>query len=392
MKKTIIKIVTVLSVLPFVLFGLCSCNSDEQTKPTTPVSETILLSGFESEAEYLTMLFTNTIAKVEVNQNKEYITEGEASAALTLYGQYDYTNKFYLDSPFYLLPGNDFLSKIDFSDVSSFSVDVFNAFTRPLQFMLSFDGYTIGYRTLEKGMNHLTFELDRAEACHYVDLEFIKTIGFLVEGRMTDEEPAVLYFDNFKAQTVLGDYNEDSYETIDVIDEFNFENPLETKCFVEYGLSTSNLTKPRFSINSDLNYVLYGKNSMKITFMRNRNDTAIDCLGFRTADGVFGNWAAFSDLSKVKLSYDLYNDTDQLLTVSMHVFQATTSSNVYTKTLSIAPHSWADTDQTAVLLSDIQEKFGVAEFEAFTVVFEITGLKESGSNLYLDNLKLTVIS
>ncbi len=392
MKKTIIKIVTALSVIPLALFGFISCKPNEPTKPVVPVNGSILLSGFESEAEYLTMLFTNTIVKVEVNENKEYITEGTASAKLTLYGQYDYANKYYMDSPFYLLPGNDFLSKIDFKDVKGFSVDIYNAFTRPLQFMLSFDGYTIGYRTLEKGMNHLTFALDRSEAAHYVDLEFIKTIGFLVEGRMTDEEPAVLYFDNFIAQTDSGEYDEDLYPEIEVLNEFTFDNPLETKSFLGFGLSSSRLLEPRFEINSDLRYVMTGRKSMKITFMRNRNDTAIDSLGFRTQDNVFGNWASFSDLSKVKLSYDLYNDTDRLLTVSMRVFHSPSDSLVYSKNVLVAPYSWTDPGQTGVLLSEIQAEFGVDEFSAFSIAFEVTGLQESGSCLYLDNLKLTVIS
>ena len=79
MKKSKVKIAAALLSASLVLSGAAACDKkDNDPAPPPPVQQEVLLSGFESNEELLSMIFSNMSARVEVSD--EHVTSGEHSA------------------------------------------------------------------------------------------------------------------------------------------------------------------------------------------------------------------------------------------------------------------------------------------------------------------------
>ena len=389
MMKKGMKIAGLLFALVLALGGFAACNASNQTEQQKPgLPQSILLSGFESDRELLTMMFSNIRAKVEVSD--EHVTDGTNSAKMTIYGKLSNDGTYYKDNDFYIIPGNAFLNKTDYSDVVGYSIDVFNAGDKPIDMafgynhlLMSSDTYLIGKRTLVPGANHLTFEINNNAVKTFVDVTAIKDFAFYVEGRDVEDDPSVLYFDNFRAEVLP--HTSQGGEPNEIID---FSKPEDIGKFAMFGNFTSLLRAPLFELNSDLRYVLSGKNSMKVTFNAKKgNKEEVDCPGFRTCDDMFKIPDTY-DLSRTYLHFDMYNDTDEEITVRIAMFSHI-ASDYFSTTVAIQPHSWAASGNQ-ILLSDVDDVFvGNGLGNLMSVAFEIIGLKDPGSCIYLDNLTLT---
>lgn len=389
MMKKGMKIAGLLFALVLALGGFAACNASNQTEQQKPgLPQSILLSGFESDRELLTMIFSNIHAKVEVSD--EHVTDGTNSAKMTIYGKLSNDGTYYKDNDFYIIPGNAFLNKMDYSDVVGYSIDVFNAGDKPIDMafgynhlLMSSDTYLIGKRTLVPGANHLTFEINNNAVKTFVDVTAIKDFAFYVEGRDVEDDPSVLYFDNFRAEVLP--HTSQGGEPNEIID---FSRPEDIGKFAMFGNFTSLLRGPLFELNSDLRYVLSGKNSMKVTFNAKKgNKEEVDCPGFRTCDDMFKIPDTY-DLSKTYLHFDMYNDTDEEITVRIAMFSHI-ASDYFSTTVAIQPHSWAASGNQ-ILLSDVDDVFvGNGLGNLMSVAFEVIGLKEPGSSIYFDSLTLT---
>ena len=368
--------------------GFAACNDTDKTSQEKPnLPQSVLLSGFESEKELLTMIFSNLHAKVEVSD--EHVTDGEHSAKMTIYGKLSNDKTYYKDNDFYIVPGNAFLSKMDYSDVVGYSIDIFNASNKPLNFvfgynhlLMSADTYTIGRRVLQPGENHLTFEIDNNVVKTFTDVTAIKDFAFYVEGRDIDDEPTVLYLDNFRAE-VLPHESKGGVAN----EKIDFSVPEDSSKFAMFGGFTSLTTAPVFERNSDLRYVLTGKNSMKVTFNAKKGGEGVDCPGFRTCDDMFKIPDTY-DLTKTYLHFDMYNDTDEEITVRVALFSHI-ATDYFASTVAIQPRSWAASGNR-ILLGAVDDAFvGNGLGNLMSVAFEVIGLKTAGSAIYLDNLTLT---
>ena len=389
MMKKGMKIAGLLFALVLALGGFAACNASNQTEQQKPgLPQSILLSGFESDRELLTMIFSNIHAKVEVSD--EHVTDGTNSAKMTIYGKLSNDGTYYKDNDFYIIPGNAFLNKMDYSDVVGYSIDVFNAGDKPIDMafgynhlLMNSDTYLIGKRTLVPGANHLTFEINNNAVKTFVDVTAIKDFAFYVEGRDVEDDPSVLYFDNFRAEVLP--HTSQGGEPNEIID---FSRPEDIGKFAMFGNFTSLLRGPLFELNSDLRYVLSGKNSMKVTFNAKKgNKEEVDCPGFRTCDDMFKIPDTY-DLSKTYLHFDMYNDTDEEITVRIAMFSHI-ASDYFSTTVAIQPHSWAASGNQ-ILLSDVDDVFvGNGLGNLMSVAFEVIGLKEPGSSIYFDSLTLT---
>lgn len=364
--------------------------SDTDRNPEQKNSERIeLLHGFESDAELLKMTFTNMRGKVEVSKEEKYVTQGESAAKMTLIGKPDGANGYYADNEFFITPGNAYLPKVDYSDVIRYTLDVYNDNDRPLELAFGYnafwatqDQFLFGYRTIEKGMNHLSFEVDRTAVSYFTEVETIKCFSFMISGRNENEDPLVVALDNFVAYTT-----DEAFTPAEHSANIDFSHASDFSAFTEFGWADSIFTRPRFTKNTDLNYVLYGKNSLKIEFRNLRDGSGISTVGFRSKEDIFGDVNTY-DFEKSYFSYDLYNDTDRTLTVIMAVYNMMNES--YAVSATIAPHSWSEQDQTRVLLKTLSDNFIGEGLDLFTVTFEIQGLQNAGDTVYLDNLKISV--
>ncbi len=368
--------------------GFAACNDTDKTSQEKPnLPQSVLLSGFESDKELLTMIFSNMHAKVEISD--EHVTDGKHSAKMTVYGKLSDDKTYYKDNDFYIVPGNAFLSKMDYSDVVGYSIDIFNASNKPLNFvfgynhlLMSADTYTIGRRVLQPGENHLTFEIDNNVVKTFTDVTAIKDFAFYVEGRDIDDEPTVLYLDNFRAEVLPHESKGGAAN-----EKIDFSVPEDSSKFAMFGGFTSLTTAPVFERNSDLRYVLTGKNSMKVTFNAKKGGEGVDCPGFRTCDDMF-KIPDIYDLTKTYLHFDMYNDTDEEITVRVALFSHI-ATDYFASTVAIQPRSWAASGNR-ILLGAVDDAFvGNGLGNLMSVAFEVIGLKTAGSVVYLDNLTLT---
>lgn len=368
--------------------GFAACNDTDKTSQEKPnLPQSVLLSGFESDKELLTMIFSNMHAKVEISD--EHVTDGKHSAKMTVYGKLSDDKTYYKDNDFYIVPGNAFLSKMDYSDVVGYSIDIFNASNKPLNFvfgynhlLMSADTYTIGRRVLQPGENHLTFEIDNNVVKTFTDVTAIKDFAFYVEGRDIDDEPTVLYLDNFRAEVLPHESKGGAAN-----EKIDFSVPEDSSKFAMFGGFTSLTTAPVFERNSDLRYVLTGKNSMKVTFNAKKGGEGVDCPGFRTCDDMFKIPDTY-DLTKTYLHFDMYNDTDEEITVRVALFSHI-ATDYFASTVAIQPRSWAASGNR-ILLGAVDDAFvGNGLGNLMSVAFEVIGLKTAGSVVYLDNLTLT---
>lgn len=367
----------------------CESNGD---KPPEESGEKVVLCGFESLNEMLNANLQYMRARVEITDDKRYVTDGDYAAKFVIEGNAveDEEGKilYYKDNPIYLFPGNNYMPKTDFSDVKKYSVDVFNAGERPLEIAFGYnhpdaaqDSFLFGKRTLEPGkMNHLEFEVDNDVVASFVDVTAIKNFFFVVEGGLAGEKPLELYFDNFCAE--LG---EGSYTASEMTCEIDFSREADIYKFSEMGEVTSKLRCPQYSLNTDLNYVSTGRNSMKIEFSLNKLGDGIDSIGFRTRDYMLDG-SGISDYENTYLEYELYNDTDQIITVLMSAYDSLNAS--YSVSASIAPHSWSGKEGTSICLETLKEYFLGEGLDIWTVSFIISGIQEDGDCLYLDHLSL----
>ena len=383
MKKTFARAVLLLAAAILCLTG-AACRGDRENPDAEP--DDILLSGFESMEELGSMVFSNLRGRLELADGAEYVTEGKYAVKLSMEGKTLLNGAYCEDNEFYLLPGTAYLEKTDYSDVKSYTMDVYNAFGRPLEFSFGYnnarandDNFVLGYRTLEKGMNHLKFEVNNSAVSAFMDVTAVKNFFFMIEGREKDEGPVVLYFDNFRAQLTDADFTPGSSDSV-----IDFSDPADFARFGEFGASTSYLRRPRFSENTDLRYVLSGKSSMKVEFFAKRYGEGVDCVGFRSKDYTLTGWNDV-DQSKTWLSYDLYNATDARISVSMTVY--TNVNETYEVFATVEPHSWAAPEQTRVLLSELNDRFTGTALNIMTVTFQFGNLTP-GSCVYLDNLSL----
>ncbi len=370
---------------------LAACENNTVQNPQKS-GEKVVLCGFESLEEMLNLNLQYMRARVDITDDETYVTDGAGAARFVIAGNAVEDKEgnilYYKDNPIYLFPGNNYMSKTDFSDVKKYSVDIYNANERPLEIAFGYnhpdaaqDSFLFGKRTLEPGkMNHLEFEVDNDVVASFVDVKSLKNFYFVVEGGLAGEKPLELYFDNFCAELGGG-----SYTASKMSREIDFSKEADVHKFSELGGATSMLRRPQYSLNTDLNYVSTGRSSMKIEFLENKLGDGIDSVGFRTRDDMLDG-SGIEDYENSYLEYELYNDTDQVVSVLMSVYDPLNAT--YSVSTSIAPHSWSGKEGTSICLETLKEYFLGEGLDIWTVTFTVSGIQKDGDCLYLDHLSI----
>ncbi len=184
-------------------FSACGGGADDSSASDSTGGKkagNVLISGFSDFKELRTFKFSGYFHKAEVNTDKAYITEGDASAKFTVDGGEGGIPEFsiYTDTKYN--------TKKDYTDVQALSVDVFNAGDTPrkmeIYFMTRESGatrakYIEKEYTLQSGLNSLTYTLERDVAKQICYLDKVEYISFRFENGHND--PYVLYMDNLRA-------------------------------------------------------------------------------------------------------------------------------------------------------------------------------------------------
>lgn len=368
--------------------AVAGCAKEDNVEKQTEDDTTVLLADFESKEELLSMNFRDTVVKAELSDRAETVTSGSYSGKLTLHGVYDYKNQNYQDCRFYIVTGGKYCTKTGYLDAAEIAVDVYNDSGREVRFSLCLNNpsaatnmFQFDAVTLKPGMNNLRWEFNRERISYGIDLQRVDFFTFLVEGRELDEEPTVLYVDNFRVETTEASFIQPDKKPADTV-LTDFSQEADFNYYSYFGTVSSLLTQPVFSKNTDIRYVLTGDASLKIEFLENRSGTGADSVGFRTKDRQY-DWNGFAQ-EKTCLSYDLFNATDHELTVCMTVYSQL--NETFAVNSVIPAQSWAAGGNT-VLLSDLNDRFVGDGLDIFTITFQLIGL-QAGDVVYLDNLVL----
>ncbi len=191
---------TVLAACSFLLFS--ACGETETTEPPVVDTGIHVVNDFETNSEFNLIRLFGVLGKVEKNEDAQYVKNGAASAKVTVESEPYKSGSPYIEQSFELQKaGKDFRN---FSDVSSLSLDVYNATGKTsrigLQLTYKYSNGTRKNFELAAGWNTVQLTVKREYIPQYTNTDNV-TAPF-VEGLkiMFDraEEDAVYYVDNLK--------------------------------------------------------------------------------------------------------------------------------------------------------------------------------------------------
>ncbi len=301
MKK---KLLCFVSVLILCLTAVCAVGCGKKGGSQS----TVLLSGFESYDELLSMNWQNMFGKADLVTDDEYVTEGNYAAKLTVSG--DYTAGAAARPTMTIYTDTAWLNKQDYTDTTGMSVDVYNAQSTALnmyfQFAILNDQNTLQYSSeqkivLQPGANAVEIAFDRGFLNQLIDIKNITRLLFAFDNATEKNQPdRVLYMDNFVAHTTAEAIPTDvKIREQDELESADRAEYLSAWGIINYIYSPSELTH-----NTDPQYVSQGTGSFKFT--------APATGGGSTTPGFIMRSTPISDISSYySISFDIYNDNDE---------------------------------------------------------------------------------
>ncbi len=288
------------------------------------------VSGFESLDEFYTMKFANRFGEVRLNDDTQFISEGQASAKLEVWG---YINK-NAANPVMTVPLTGENQK-NLKRLRSVTFDLFNQTGEACEISvaLQVDGFTTEYQTVSvnAGKNEVEVAFDMVGVALAADLT--KGEAVLIEFPQAKDyasaQTNVFYVDNLGLSMSL---KEPDPMTI-VLDEnefCSFDKDYQKYMIAVGGVGPTIGSQPILSINEDLNYVSGGTGkSLKVvlpTGLPPINDgwpyfTFIDAL-FEEVD-----FARYAD-EGYSFCFDVYN-TGAAFNFGFEIHARNTQSNNY---------------------------------------------------------------
>ncbi len=266
-------------------------------------SDEVVLCGFESQEEMRQMLYYNAFGKMEIISSPEHaVTQGEHAAELFIDG--NETQGEAAKPAMVMYTETEFLPKFDYSDVTAFRIDIYNAMEEEVKFYFSFSVKTGGTSsvtevTLQPNcMNEVEIPFDRGFLIQLIDIKNVWNFKFAFDNKTSaDQERRHLYLDNFRA-VLTGD-------PIPQGVKIRKEHELESADRPEYlnAWTTVNNQPAELSFNDDPKYIKEGTGSFKFTTIPTGGDS----------------WPSFwlstnqlTDLSDYySISLWIYNDNDR---------------------------------------------------------------------------------
>lgn len=268
MKKLISLLLVVLLAFSFIACSDSTTSSSEDSLPQEKPQNGRLVCGFSCVDEIRMFAFSGFYnGKVEVNKNKEYVTEGETSAKFTFDGfstgipQVD----IWSDSKFF--------GGKDFTKVQALTMDVFNPSDETVSISMSFTTSKAGDRkeykkytekkfAIKPGKNILSYVIDRTVAASVCDMKHVEYVTLKFQEIGTKYS---IYVDNLRI-------HETDEPVVPMIKEYK-ENELllfndsADRFFVDtVSWMSSAATLPSLSICRNPDYISEGSGSLMVTF------------------------------------------------------------------------------------------------------------------------------
>ncbi|MBQ4268280.1 MAG: hypothetical protein IJB97_01370, partial [Clostridia bacterium] len=144
----------------------------------------VLLAGFETYEEMLTYHYTNYFGAAK--PSKEYVTQGNGGAAITVNGRYTNTQR-----PAIVIDTNtEYLEKSDYTDVSQIKLDVQNNNDYAANIYFQYGSLTetglklssAMKKTLDAGFTGtVTFEIDRNLVSEFLNLDYVTELRIVFD-------------------------------------------------------------------------------------------------------------------------------------------------------------------------------------------------------------------
>ena len=366
MKKTLRKVFSTAFAATLCLsvcgtLGACGGGDGKSVQTQNYVAHS--LASFESVKEIETLGSFGELGKIGFNQDKAFVSEGNASLKVEVHGGRQVGMPYIGDwrpcLMYYTIDNNYTEHWKDYSKTKCFMMDVYNDSDRDTAISLFLDPESSNYSSiylkeqvaLKGKKTTLVFEtnLTRNVNCGIGALKDIQ-INFtpVLEG----QTPLKLYIDNFRAvdyadenyqvpQTAMPTVNNDEGE-ICYFESDYFVNTMQVR-HTDLAVIPPNMF-PRLSLNSDSYFVSEGKNSMRIT----RPSTVASTKEWRCGAYVEfpSRYVETIDFDKYdknnsSIRMDVYNDYDYAFDF---VLQFLDKTGYVEHVVTLKPNSWNEVE------------------------------------------------
>lgn len=370
------------------LFPISACDRDGGEEAQ---SQSKVVAGFESYDEMQTFNYYNSFGKIDVNKNPLYVTQGEASAKLTVYGKPRNSAPamhIYMDT--------EYSDQRDFSHVFLVTFDMYNASAAATDVRFNFNTFADGNRqsfqsksvTLAPGeWTNAVIPVDRAVAGLLCDLTAVECLTFTFEGiQEADDEPLVIYADNlqvyFDDKTV-----EPIQKTFADKEILNFDEDTDLYFATPKTLCRESC-KPSLSINRMKKYAREG-NSLKISVPKSEHP--VDAYSF---SGVEFSASLMNQIDLTVLSpensqggaltFSICNDSRKVRRLYFHLYDTTGGQTFLW--VDMPAGEWLD----VVFEYDRLIEAGVklSSVDRMDMLYDDAAGADSAFNLYVDNIRL----
>lgn len=356
-----LKKIAIIVLFPIILSG-CNCGKTEERK-------TEILHGFESVKELLTVYRVN-VTETELCTDKKYVSEGEASMKIVC-APPESENGYAADIVLAFTPENKFFNKKSFTDVGSFSLDVFNPNETEYEICINVSDVTNDFYLLKSGWNKIETEN------YTTKLDF-----FEITFRGQKGKGYEFYIDNFRfdsSDDKMSEYYFDNKKQ----DFIDFENGYEKTLFELNALTKpeSVFSTPRFSVTADKRYIKTGNGALCVRFGKAK-DGNYDITSFKTKNGIVADLSLYKNDDYYFIS-EIYNDFDNDIYAEI-AFNAA-SGETYGKRLKIPAKSWGDKDESKIFTDKIVSETGGDS--VVSIGYNFSGISGEGC-VYIDSFRI----
>ena len=376
MKKVISLII--ISVMLISCAFACSCGKSDVAKDGLIVET---MTDFESVNEIMSLKVSAAQSQLSLNTDKKYISSGESSLKMEFNKSKGALN-YYEDNIVQFIPRQKYFEKTDFRSVVGFTIDIWNENDYEIEICLSVNNRAtvLGYSTLEKGYNSVSFTFDNEQVFAFSDVQLLSVDLSFYSGRGND----LIYMDNVRLTSTDKEFKPYDFKSAFKNDvNYTYDNFAQLYTVIDLGGYDSIFSRARLSVNYDKSYVKIGDGSMKVEFQKSPKTGKVDNTSIRTYDKMSGNFNDYVGKGYY-LKADVFNATDKAVGLNFKVF-STIDDETFEKTITINANSWSD-GELSLAIDDIKKAFTTERLSVLTVVFGFYGV-DVGDAVYVDNLR-----
>ncbi len=338
------------------LFSLAGCKFASSQKGEDKKDE-VLIADFETYDELVSMRYLNNFGAVKLSD--EHVTHGEQSLYVTAMGTASKTAK----PAICIETRTNYLEKYDFTDVKSFTLDVYNPSDEATNVYFQYlTADTSNKKSSEikatvpaKTAQTVEFSIDREILNYFLNLNDVLQLRILFDPiESVDDEYKELYIDNLRAKIT-----EEKAEAKNPRQEDEIESADRPEYLAAWGNILNYVYSPSsLEYNADKDFVKSGEGSFKITSERaTEGSKAQYAIGAKLTKNNLVDLSGYASVS-----FWVYNANDKEITFWIN-------ANYYIT--SLKPNAWTYVEVSKAQIEESgREVSNVKAFELLWLVPE----------------------